>query len=133
MMRAALGRALLGLVAGAVAGGLAVAVALGRASLIRGVGRGGAPFVEHRPALALALLAAFGLGGALLGVLAPLRRSTLGAVALSLVAATGFLATVFVALQGTPAGWSRSTWWALGLGTLALGAVLADKVQPSDR
>lgn len=131
-MRTALLRALLGLFVGSLCGGLALMIALGRSSLIDSVGPGPALITNQHPALTLALLAAFSLGGAVLGLLAPLRRTTLGALTLGLLAAAGFLMTVFVGLEGPPTTWSAAVWWAIGTGSLLLGVVLADQLQPSD-
>jgi hypothetical protein len=128
-MRAAIRRAMLGTVLGIVGGSLALMIALGRASLVGSGGRGPGLIAEHT-ALAPSFLVAFGLGGALLGVLAPLRRTPLGAVGLGLIAAAGFIATVFVGLEGPPALWSRSTWWVAVTATLLVGVVLGGQLQP---
>jgi hypothetical protein len=132
MLRAALRRALLGFLVGALGGGVALMIALGRAGLVQSGGHGPTSFNEQHPALAVALLAAFGICGAVVGLLAPMRRTPFGAIGLGLIAANGFLTTVFVALEGPPAGWPRSMWWALGVGTLLLGLVLGGQLQPSD-
>jgi hypothetical protein len=131
-MRAALRRALLGLVLGIVSGGLALMIAVGRTTLVQGGGRGPGLIAEQHPALMPSFLVAFGLGGALLGLSAPLRRTAIGALALGLIAASGFVATIFVGLAGPPAGWSGSTWWVVGTATLLVGAVLGGQLQPSD-
>jgi peptidoglycan/LPS O-acetylase OafA/YrhL len=107
-------------------------IALGRASLVDGGGRGPTLITEQHPALVPSFLVAFGLGGALFGLLAPLRRTALGAVCLGLIAASGFVAAVFVGLLGPPAAWSRSTWWVVGTATLLVGVVLGGQLQPSD-
>jgi hypothetical protein len=131
VMRAALRRVLLGVVLGIVGGAIALMIALGRASLVEG-GRGGGLVTQHHAALAPAFLVAFGLCGALLGLLAPLRRTPLGAIGLGLIAASGFVTAFFVGLAGPPVIWSRSTWWAVGTATLLLGLVLGGQLQPSD-
>jgi hypothetical protein len=132
-MRTALLRALLGFLIGGLCGGLALMISLGRSTLIGSVGRG-TPLIDVRqPGLALAFLTAFSLGGAILGLLAPLRRTELGAFGLGLLSASGFLATVYVGLEGTPTEWSPSVWWTVGAGTVLLGIVLADQLRPSDR
>jgi hypothetical protein len=131
-MGAAFRRVLLGAVLGIVGGGLALMIALGRASLVEGGGRGPGLVTEQHPALMPSFLVAFGLGGALLGLLAPLRRTALGALALGLTAASGFVAAVFVGLAGPPAAWSQSTWWVVGTATLLVGVVLGGQLQPSD-
>lgn len=132
MIRAAIRRAAVGCLLGILGGGLALMIAFGRASLVE---RGGpTPWTltgDGQALLATALLAAFALCGALVGVLAPLRRTVPGAIGLSLIAATGFLTTVFVGLAGPPTSWSPSTWWSLGVGAILLGAVVAGHVQPS--
>jgi hypothetical protein len=131
-MRAAFRRAFVGVVLGIIGGALALMIALGRASLVEGGGRGPGLITQQHPALGPSFLVAFGLGGALLGLLAPLRRTALGALGLGLIAASGFVVTVFVGLAGPPAAWSRSTCWAVGTATLLVGAVLGGQLQPSD-
>jgi hypothetical protein len=131
-MRAALRRAVLGFFVGLLSGGVALMIALGRASLVGSGAHGPVPFSEQHTVLAVPLLAAFGIGGAVVGLLAPIRRTPFGAIAVGLIAASGFLATVFVALEGPPAGWPRSVWWSVGVGTLLLGLVLGGQLQPSD-
>jgi hypothetical protein len=131
-MRAALRRVLLGFLVGVLGGGVALMIAFGRASLVGSGGRVPTLLIEYHTALAVALLAAFGICGAVVGLLAPMRRTPFGAIGLGLIAATGFLMTVFVALEGPPAGWPRSVWWAVGVGTLLLGLVLGGQLQPSD-
>jgi hypothetical protein len=129
-MRAAVRRALLGLILGVVGGGLALMIAIGRANLVQGGGRGPALVTEQHPALVPSFLVAFGVGGALLGLSAPLRRTAIGALGLGLIAASGFVAAVFVGVAGPPTGWSRSTWWVVGTATFLLGAVLGGQLQP---
>jgi hypothetical protein len=121
---------MLGLILGVLGGGLALMIALGRTNLVQGGGRGPGLITEQHPALLSSFLVAFGLGGALLGLSAPLRRTAIGALALGLIAATGFVAAVFVGLAGPPAGWSRSTWWVVGTATLLVGVVLGGQLQP---
>jgi hypothetical protein len=131
MMRTAFRRALLGIVLGIVGGGLALMIAFGRANLV-GRGRGPGLVAQHQDTLAPLFLLAFGLGGALLGLLAPLRRTPLGAIGLGLIAATGFVVAVFSGLAGPPVAWSRSTWWAAGIAAALLGIVLGGQLQPSE-
>jgi peptidoglycan/LPS O-acetylase OafA/YrhL len=131
-MRATLRRTLLGVVLGIVGGSLALMIALGRASLVGSGGRGPGLVTAPDAALAPSFLVAFGLGGALLGLLAPLRRTPLGAFVLGMIAAAGFVAAIFVGLAGPPAEWSRSTWWAVGIAALLVGAVLGGQLQPAE-
>jgi hypothetical protein len=131
-MRATLRRTLLGVVLGIVGGSLALMIAIGRASLVGSGGRGPALVTQPDAALAPSFLVAFGLGGALLGLLAPLRRTPLGAFVLGMIAAAGFVAAIFVGLAGPPAAWSRSTWWAVGIAALLVGTVLGGQLQPAE-
>jgi hypothetical protein len=131
-MRSALRRVVLGFLVGILGGGVALMIAHGRADLVGSGAHGPMPSSEQHMALAVPLLAAFGICGAVVGLLAPMRRTPLGAIGLGLIAASGFVATVFVALQGAPAEWPRSVWWAVGVGTLLLGLVLGGQLQPSD-
>jgi hypothetical protein len=107
-------------------------IALGRASLVGSGGGGPGMLAQSHTTLAPSFLVAFGLGGALLGLLAPLRRTPLGGFGVGLIAAGGFFVTVFVGLQGPPAAWSWSTWLAVGASTLLVGVVLGGQLQPSD-
>ena len=107
-------------------------IAFGRAGLLGSGAHGPMPSAEQHTVLAIPLLAAFGIGGAVVGLLAPIRRTPIGAIVVGLIAASGFLATVFVALEGPPVGWSRSVWWSVGAGTLLLGLVLGGQLQPVD-
>jgi hypothetical protein len=131
-MRGVLLRTVLGVVLGIMGGGLALMIAIGRASLVGSGGRGPALVIEHQETLAPAFLVGFGLGGALLGLLAPLRRTAVGALGLSFIAATGFVVAVFVGIAGPPAAWSASSWWAVGTATVLLSILLAGQVQPSN-
>jgi hypothetical protein len=120
------------MVLGIIGGGLALMIALGRANLVAAGGRAPGLGMQHQQMLAPSFLVAFALCGALVGLLAPLRRTALGALALALIAAGGFVAAVFVGIAGPPAAWSSSSWWAVGTTTVVLGVVLAGQLQPSD-
>jgi hypothetical protein len=125
-------RALLGFVVGIVSGGIALMIAHGRATLVGSGALGPMPFTAQHSVLAIPLLAAFAICGAIVGLLAPIRRTPFGATVVGLIAASGFLATVFVALEGSPMGWPRTVWWSLGVGTVFLGLVLGGQLQPTD-
>ena len=132
VMRAAIYRAVLGTVIGILGGGLALAISLGRAGLLASGGRGPALAGPHQIASVPALLVAFGLYGALVGLLAPLRRTAAGAFALAFIAAGGFVTTVLVGLAGLPARWPAATWLVAGIATLVLASVLSAQLQPPD-
>jgi len=131
-MRSVLLRTLLGTVLGIMGGGLALMIAIGRARLVGGGGRGPGVATQHHEMVAPAFLVAFALAGALIGLLAPLRRTALGAFGLSFIAASGFVVAVFVGIAGPPLGWSASSWWAVGTATVLLSFVLAGQLQPSN-
>lgn len=132
-MRGALRRTLLGILLGLVGGGLALMISVGRANLVGGGGRGPRLMAQHQQMLAPSFLIAFAVCGALLGLLAPLRRTAAGALGLSFIAASAFVGAVFTGLAGPPVTWSPSSWWAVGTATVLLGVVLAGQLQPSDR
>jgi hypothetical protein len=129
-MPAAMRRAFIGFILGILGGGLALMIAIGRANLVGDPGAGS--LLRDRPELPHAVLAAFGLGGLLLGLLSPLRRTPLCAFGLGLLAAAVSIVTVFVGLAGFPTGWSHQTWWSAAVATLLLGMVIGAQLQPSD-
>ena len=132
-MRAALRRAVLGLVLGVVGGGLALMIAFGRANLVASGGRGPGVIPLDHVTFAPFFLVGFALGGAVLGLFAPLRKTPLGALALGLVAAGGFVAAIFIGLAGPIELWSSSTWLVAGGATLVVGAVLGGQIQGEER
>ena len=126
-----IGRVALGAALGILCGALSLAMILGRASLLAGGRRPPAARIAQQPGFALIYLAAFVVVGVFLGAFAPLRRTLLGALALGVAAAAGFLTALLVVLQGPPMLWPVSVWWVFAVGTALVGlAVAAQLHQP---
>jgi hypothetical protein len=131
-MLVALRRAAIGCVLGLAAGGIALVLGLGRAALLSSGGRSPIALTAQHPAFAVTYLAAFGGAGAAIGLLAPLRRTMTGALLVGVLSAAAVLLAIFVVMEGHPAAWPRSIWWAAGIGTAILGFVVGTQLhQPN--